>query len=136
MKKFILSLVILSSIFFSNCESNDDENLELTIQEKVEILKTGEWLLMGFENSIMYTFDNEERATFYGENGVFPSEPIPGKHAYSFQDEKMTLDLNFGNVFTYDLQFSCDNNIVEFYDDDGVLNSTLYRKDSGYQDCL
>ena len=133
-KSIFAILTVISFVFLTSCEDNQAD-LDTT-QTKVELLESGEWLLKGFEDSVMYTFDNGERATYYGENGVFPSESIPGKHAYSFQDEKMTLDLNFGNIFTYDLQFSCDNNIVEFYDDNGELNSILYRKNSNYQNCL
>ncbi len=126
-------IAILSFVFFSNCESNQETELE--ISSKLELLENGEWLLKGFEDKVMYTFTNGERATYYGENDVFSNEPIPGKHAYSFQENKITIDLNFGNMVTYEIKFSCNNTIVEFYIDE-KLNSTLYQRNSRYKDCL
>lgn len=81
-KKSIFSIIIMASLlFFASCETNQETELELTLT-KVEMLESGEWLLKGFEDSVMYTFDNGERATYYGENGEFSSEPIPGKHLF------------------------------------------------------
>jgi len=133
-KSIFAILTVISLVFLTSCEDNQAD-LDTT-QTKVELLESGEWLLKGFEDRVMYTFNKGERATYYGENNVFSDEPIPGKHAYTIQDDKLTIDLNFGNIFTYEIRFSCDHNIIEFYDDNGELNSILYRKNSNYQNCL
>lgn len=134
-KSIYVIIAMVNLVFFISCQTNEEVVTE-TNQTKLELLESGEWLLKDFEDRVMYTFNNGERATYYGENSIFPNEPIPGKHAYSFLEEKITIDFNFGNIFTYEIKFSCDNNIVEFYDDNGELNSTLYRKDSSYKNCL
>lgn len=134
-KCIFTSATILTLIFCTSCQT-DENYITDDFQTKIELLEQGKWVLKDFENNVMYAFSNGERATYYGEKGEFPDTPIPEKHTYSFQDNKITLDLNFGNVFTYELKFSCNNNILEFFDDKGKLNTTLYRKDSNYQTCL
>lgn len=134
--KFFLCLTLISTIGFTNCEnSNDNLDLELTIQEKIAILQTGEWLLKDFEDRVMHTFANGERFTFYGTNSDFSEPAIPGTQDYSISGDLLTMDFHFGNTGTYDLKVSCDNNIVEFFVD-GELHSTYYKRGSNYQDCL
>ncbi len=134
-KQILKSLAIFTLVFVVSCnESEDNLPQELSIQDKMAILENGEWLLKGFEDTVMYTFKNGERSTFYGTEGKF-TEPIPGKNDYSIVDSKLMIDFNFGNTGTFELRVSCNNNIVEMYNGD-VVNSTLYRKDSNYKDCL
>ncbi|WP_397447711.1 hypothetical protein [Polaribacter sp. R77954] len=133
-KSIFILVTIVGLVLCSSCETNQEAELDIT-QNNIELLENGEWLLKDFEETIMYTFANGERATYYGENSVFSDEPIPGKHAFTFQENILTIDLNFGNIVTYEVQFSCDNNIVEFYED-GQLNSTLYKRDTNYTSCL
>lgn len=130
---FFLSLCLIA---FSSCEnSNEETSLELTIQDKLEILKSGEWLLKGFEDKVMHTYKEGKQFTFYGTDSVFEDEAIPGTQAYSIDGEQLTFDYNFGNIKTYDVKVSCDNNIVEFYDN-GVLSKTLFKRDSNYKNCI
>ena len=107
---------------------------ELSIQEKVQILEGSEWLLAGFEDRVMHTFVDGEEFTFYGSDNVF-GEAIPGTKEYTITGDLLTIDFNFGNIFTYEVKVSCDNNIVEWFKD-GELNKTLYRRGSNYQECL
>lgn len=136
-KLFILTLV---AVGFTSCEKSTDELLEenaaveLTIQEKVSELESDEWLLKGFEESVMYTFDNGVRKTYYATNGDF-TEPIPNGAEYSITEDLFTMDFHFGNIGNYELKISCDSNIIEFFVD-GELHSTLFRRGSDYQDCL
>lgn len=133
--QILRGLVILTLTFVVSCAKSEDElPQELTIEDKVAILENGEWLLKDFEDAVMYTFKNSERSTFYGEEGNF-TEPIPGKHSYKIIDSKLIIDFNHGNTKSYELKVTCNNNIIEMYEDDN-LNSTLYRKDSNYKDCL
>ncbi len=137
LKKGVLAIFTLTSLlFFTSCEDATTEiETELTIQDKVEILKSSEWLLKGFEDRVMHTFSDGKRFTYYGTDSVFSDEAIPGTEDYTITGDLLTIDFHFGNVSTFELKFSCDNNIVKFYKD-GELNSVLYKKDSNYKDCL
>lgn len=133
--KLFICLILISTIAFTNCENSKEETLaELTIEEKVTLLESSEWLLKGFESAIKYSFSEGTRSTYYGIDGVF-GQAIPGTNEYSISEDSFVLDLNFGHIKTYQITVSCDNNIVEFFED-GELNNTLYKKDSNYQDCL
>jgi hypothetical protein len=136
LNKIFVCFALISTIGFTNCnDSSDDLPLELTIQDKVALLEGSEWLVKDFEDRVMRTFISGERHTYYGSDSVFSDTAIPGTEAYTITGELLTIDFNFGNVFTYELEFSCDNNIVEFYKD-GVLNTTLYKRGSNYEACL
>ena len=105
-------LTLLSTIAFTNCtDANEDLNLELTIEAKVELLESNEWLLKDYEDRIMYTFVNGKRYTQYGENSVF-FEVIPGKEEYEIIGDQLKIDFNFGHVYTFEIKVSCNNNIV------------------------
>ena len=132
----LLCLTLFITIGFISCEdANEELNASATIENKIDILKSGEWLVKGFETNVMHTFADGKRFTFYGTDGVFVDEPIPGTQAYTISGDLLIMDFNFGNVFTYEVKVSCDNNIVEFFKD-GELNTTLYRRGSTYMQCL
>jgi hypothetical protein len=134
MKKIIfICLTVISMNAFISCDDTKDNiDTELTIQEKVELLEQGQWLLKGFENRVMYEFNAGKRYTFYGQDFVF-TEPIPGTLDYSISNEFLFMDFTFDSIRA--LEFSCDNNIVEFFVD-GKLRSTLFKLGSNYKDCL
>lgn len=132
--KLFIFLTLVSSIIFSNCNNSDEESLELNMQEKIALLESGEWLLKGFEQNVMHTFNSGKRFTYYANDTVF-SEAIPGTEEYTINGELLTIDFNFGNFKTFELKFSCDNTIVEFFEND-QLNTTLYKKESNYMQCL
>jgi hypothetical protein len=117
---------------FSSCE---DASTELTIESKVEILESDEWLLKDFEDRVMHTFANGERFTYYGTDSNFDEDAIPGTQTYTISGELLIMDFNFGNISTYEVKVFCNNNILEFYRD-GELNTTLYRRGSNYKECL
>lgn len=135
--KLFVCLALVSTVTFTNCESAED-NLpeELSLAEKVITIEGTEWLLKGFEDRVMYTFENGERSTYYGTDNVFPEDPIPGRNDYKVESGLFIIDLNFGNMSTFDdIKLSCDNKIAEFYLDE-ELKMTLYKRNSNYQDCL
>ncbi len=136
MKKIIfICLAIFSINTLISCDNTkDDIDKELTIQEKVTLLESSQWLLKGFEDSVMYEFNDGKRFTFYGEDTVF-TDPIPGTNEYKVVDDLLFIDFNFGNDATYEVKISCNNNIVEFMVD-GELNSTLFKSGSNYEQCL
>ena len=48
-KTIYTALITFSIVFFSSCENSaDDIQTELSIQQKVEQLKSGQWLLKDF----------------------------------------------------------------------------------------
>lgn len=135
-KKLVYFLVFFLALGFTSCEnSNEIISTELTIQQKVALLEGSEWLLKGFEDRVMHTFKDGKKFTYYGTNNVFSETPIPGAFDYTITGNLLTIDLNFGNVKTYEVAFSCNNTIVKFYEN-GELNSELYKKDSNYKSCL
>lgn len=135
-KRTFLNLILIASIVFTSCSSTKESlDLELATTSKIEVLENGEWLLKDFEDRVMYAFVNGERLTYYGVDNVFQDQAIPGKEAYTISGDSITLDFNFGNIVTYQVKFSCDNTIVEFYRD-GALNTTLYKRNSNYKNCL
>ena len=133
---FFFFFAFLCIAGFSSCEnSNEEFTGELSIQKKVQHLESNEWLLKGFEDRVMHTFSNGERFTYYGTDNVFSNEAIPGTQDYSITGELLTMDYHFGNIWVYEINFSCNNNIVEFYRE-GELNMTLYKRNSDYKICL
>ena len=96
MKRIIsICLMVLSINALISCDDTKDNiDTELTIQEKVELLEKGQWLLGGFEDNVMYEFKGGERFTFYGTESVF-TEPIPGTNEYSITDNFLFIDFNF-----------------------------------------
>lgn len=136
MNKSFFYITLFLTIVFSSCSnSNDELPLELTIQDKVALLEGGEWLVKGYEDKVMYTFNDGKQFTYYGIDSVFTENPIPGAFEYTITGNTITIDYNFGNISSYEILFSCDNNIVEFYKE-GELNNTLYKKGSNYEQCL
>ena len=133
--KFLLLFTLISSLIFMNCENSNELSSELTIQQKVVLLEGTEWLLKGFEDSVMYTFKDGKQFTYYGTNSVFSKDPIPGTFDYTITGNLLTIDLHFGNIKSYEIEFSCNNTIVKFYEN-GALNKILYNKGSNYKSCL
>ena len=134
-KKIFSYLILFITVGFASCENSSEElPIELTIQNKVELLESNEWLLKDYEDRIMYTFVNGKRYTQYGESSVF-FEVIPGKEEYEIIGDQLKIDFNFGHVYTFEIKVSCNNNIVSFFRD-GELNTTLYKRGSNYEECL
>lgn len=130
-KKLFFYVTLFIAIGFTSCE---DASADLTLSNE-EILESGEWLLKGFETNVMHTYKDGKQFTYYGENSVFSDEAIPGTQDFSIDGDMITLDYNFGNISTYEIRVSCDNNIIEFFKD-GELNTTLYQRNSDYKSCL
>lgn len=133
--KFLVLFTLISTLTFTNCENSNELPTELSIQQKVALLEGSEWLLKGYEDRVMHTFKDGKKFTYYGTNNVFSETPIPGAFDYTITGNLLTIDLNFGNVKTYEVAFSCNNTIVKFYEN-GELNSELYKKGSNYKSCL
>jgi hypothetical protein len=135
-KQFICAITLFLVFGFSSCEDESEVlSTELNIQQKVTLLESNEWLLKGFEDRVMHTFKDGEQLTYYGADNVFDENPIPGTFAYIIIGNSLSIDYNFGTIRTYELIFSCNNNIVEL-SENREPGGFLYKRGSNYQECL
>ena len=115
MKKFFL----LISIFFFSCEKS--ENLPTTYNS-IE----GKWLAQGTVpvGNTMYLYENGVRYTYYcveGDcNSLYNSykandgNHLPSTHNYTFENDILRVDLNFGNELVTPIIFECDSGKANF----------------------
>ena len=101
----------------------------------------GRWLPGGFGNT-MYEFIDGLRYTYYCDDSnnacdstywdlLDTSNAIPNPNPYVVVGNTLSIDIFFGNVATYSLDYRCDGQVVDFYyDEDDFtegLHSTMYR---------
>ena len=139
MKKPLFILLLLTATLF-NCSSDD-----ATIDPPTELAEAtilGRWVLQGFEDNIRYEFTETKRFTIYGVDGVFPTleefneqNPELTGHDWYYEGEKITVDLNFGNLSTLTPEFICDNYAVRLVNDEGEVNSVYFREDYDITAC-
>tara|TARA_B110000495_G_scaffold195138_1_gene202305 strand:+ start:2647 stop:3582 length:936 start_codon:yes stop_codon:yes gene_type:complete len=104
----------------------------------------GRWHLLGYEDNVMYQFVDTEpfadagyRYTIYSTDGNFGDLDEAGgsPNPYSIVDNIITMDLFFGTIVNYQMNYMCDNQVVEFkYIPDGIIHSTLFREGYNYID--
>lgn len=107
----------------------------------------GRWHLVGFENAIMYQFVDTDTfsdaglrySIYVDENGEFDDldgDNIGGTpHPYSVTGDIITIDTHFGNILSYQMNYRCEGQVVDFYyydDDWSGLHSTLFRENFDY----
>ena len=107
----------------------------------------GRWHLVGFEQAIMYQFVDTEAfadaglrySIYVDENGEFDDldgDNIGGTpHPYSVVGDIITIDTHFGNILSYQMDYRCEGQVVDFYfydDDWSGLHSTLFREGFDY----
>ncbi len=132
---YTLIMIVCITVLMSCRDSKEIVPEELTIEQKIVLLEKGEWLLKGFEDRVMHTFKQGKEHIHYSiVDGEF-LEAIPGTHDYIIEGNLLTMDFHFGHVYSYELKFSCDNNIVQFFRN-GELNKTFYKRGSNYKQCL
>lgn len=127
MKKFFL----LISIFFFSCEKS--ENLPTTYNS-IE----GKWLAQGTvpEGNTMYLYENGVRYTYYcveGDcNSLYNSykandgNHLPSVLNYTFENDILNVDLNFGSELVTPVTFECDGGKMFFT----FNEQTFYRLNS------
>ena len=121
MKKIIYIFSLLSSLFG-----------QYTIE--------GRWHLVGYEESVMYQFVDTElfadagfKYTIYSIDGNF--DDLEGDNTggtpnpYHIADDIITIDYHFGNIVSYQINYRCDGEVVEFiYTPNGITHSILFRE--------
>ena len=112
MKKLLLPLFF--ALFVMGCE-NDSENLPAP-DNSIE----GKWLIEGMipEGNTMYLYKDGLRYTYYcveGDcNSLYNSyeandgNHIPNPLNYTYENDVLTVDLNFGNELVTPIIFECD----------------------------
>ena len=112
----------------------------------------GRWILPMFEGdpgNTMYEFIDGLRYTYYCAqdsgcdatywNSLDTSDALPTVNPYTVDDNTISIDLHFGNMATYTMDFRCDGKLVDFYYDeddswDG-LHSTMSRVGYDTSEC-
>ena len=118
-----LSLLITTCLFFVSC--NDDKDDNNSFEETI----VGRWLFDVGANlpNTMYEFIDGTRYTYYAATNDWSveywqsldtSDAIPGTNDYTFEDDVLTIDLNFGNTQVLPLIFECDGDRINFQDPD------------------
>ena len=118
MKKLLLPLFF--ALFVMGCE-NDSENLPAP-DNSIE----GKWLIEGMipEGNTMYLYEDGLRYTYYcveGDcNSLYNSyeandgNHIPNPLNYTYENDVLTVDLNFGNELVTPITFECDGGEAYF----------------------
>jgi hypothetical protein len=107
----IILLAFISLSFFNQTFSQTSYPIE------------GKWKPEGFSNTL-YILEGGLQYTYYCVNqncdSVFNTyeaadgNHLPGPHAYTFDNDTLIIDMNFGNIFNSPVQFDCDGNIIQF----------------------
>ena len=102
----------------------------------------GRWHLVGYEDAVMYQFVDTEpfaeagyRYTIYSIDGTFGGLEDAGgsPNPYNIIDNTMTIDLFFGNMPSYQMNYLCDGQVLEFkHLPSGILQDTLFREGYNY----
>ena len=118
MKKLLAPLFF--ALFVMGCE-NDSENLPAP-DNSIE----GKWLIEGMipEGNTMYLYQDGLRYTYYcveGDcNSLYNSyeandgNHIPNPLNYTYENDILTVDLNFGNELVTPITFECDGGEAYF----------------------
>ena len=129
MKKFFL----LISIFFFSCEKS--ENLPTTYNS-IE----GKWLAHGTvpEGNTMYLYENGVRYTYYcveGDcNSLYNSykandgNHLPSVLNYTFENDILKVDLNFGSELVTPVTFECDGGKMYFTFNEQTFYRLIYSE--------
>ncbi len=119
MKRF--QVLIFATVFFS-CSKGTLPADDFSI--------IGRWHLVGFEQTVMYQFTASKRHTLYSTDGTFGGleTAIPNPNDWQFEGDMIVVDLNFGNFLRVTPNFRCNGEVVDLINEDGVVNTTLFRE--------
>ena len=131
-KKYLSLFMVLFLVVgcMKDIPTNSNDTEEYTL--------VGRWVMVGFEEAVLYEFTENLRYTIYAsEPGVFgpideAMNPHPLIHNY---DGSITIDLHFGNSVTYTPEFSCEGRVVNFWLSDDEIHSTLIKENFNAGNC-
>lgn len=89
----------------------------------------GKWIYEDFPNTMYIFHEDGYRYTVYCVDQVCDWEnlgiddAIPNPNPYTFVDNILTVDLFFGNTFSEEIEFVCDNNVFQYEQES---NNTIY----------
>ena len=138
MKKSIFMMLLVAFTMFNCTEDNTTPPTDNTPDATI----LGRWVLQGFDDAIRYEFTENKRFTLYSVDGEFPTleefnTENPGLvgNDWYYEDDKIVVDLNFGNLSVLTPEFVCDNYAVRFSNEDGEIHSIYYREDYDISNC-
>ena len=118
MKKLLL--VLLAVATFTSCEKE-------TIEPEPNYTVEGKWLWSPTENradaNTMYEFVDGIRYTYYCNtsncdstywNSLETTDALPAINPYTFENDTLIVDLNFGSELVSLVTFECDGGKIEF----------------------
>ena len=83
----------------------------------------GKWVLEGFSNTL-YILEDGLKYTYYCSSSNCDSlfntyeaadgNHMPGANNYTYSNDSIVIDLNFGNFYEAGVSFQCDGNVVVF----------------------
>ena len=97
----------------------------------------GRWHLVGYEDNVMYQFEDNYRYSIYSTDGTFGDIEDAGgtPNPYTVVEDIITIDLFFGTIVNYQMNFMCDGQVVEFKNIDyGTIHSKHFREGYDYQE--
>ena len=89
----------------------------------------GRWHLVGYEDNVMYQFEDNYRYSIYSTDGNFGGLEDAGNtpNPYIVEENIITIDLFFGNIVSYQMNYRCDGQVVEFIDNVNI-HSILFKE--------
>jgi hypothetical protein len=124
-----ISITFFLVFFMTACQKDTDE------PQQANYTIEGRWLWVpnnGATANTMYEFKDGIRYTYYCSlnecnptywNSLPISAAIPGPHKYTFKNDTLKVDLNFGNKLVTAVTFDCKGGRVNFV----TLGYSLYK---------
>jgi len=74
----------------------------------------GRWHIVGLKDNTMYQFEDGYRYTIYSTDGTFGgiTEALPNPNPYTVDEDIITIDLFFGNLVNYQMNFIYERQVV------------------------
>lgn len=120
MNKIILILLVAATLIFVGCEKNTSNPNPVSPSYDME----GKWMYENNSLNTMYIFQDGVRYTYYcsGNNcdslyqtfQVGDGNNIPGTNNYTYANDTLTIDLNFGNELVTPITFENNGNKANF----------------------
>jgi hypothetical protein len=134
MKKTTLFKSVFSLILFLNLFTNTFAQSTAPVD--------GKWIPEGYPN-VLYILEDGKKYTYYCSGNqncdslyntyeAADGNHIPGVNDFTFINDTISIDLNFGNYSISYVIFECDSNILNF----SINNSIWVRLGTNLNDCL